>query len=242
MTQSPSAPGQFDQAAEFDRGLDHQRAAWRYLQSKTPPEVQAEFFRLFRSGPASGTVAPANGSRRLVVAYESQHNNRSGTGWRECFSSSCGAIARFYGKVAGDDEYNAIRARFGDTTDAQAQIKALASLGLKATLRTDGTPELLKAEIIAGRPVAVGWIHKGPLSAPVGDGHWSVVTGFTPSGSIHADPNGEADMINGGYVNHTGGDGVIYSWKNWRQRWEVVGSPSRWRFQPGNGWALLVSK
>ena len=233
----------FSEAAEYDRGLLHQTDAWAYLQANTTPEVQLEFSKRFRSGPARATGdAQQPGSRRLVVAHESQHDNRSGQGFRECFSSSCGAIARFHGVVGGDDQYNAIRARYGDTTDAQAQIKALQSLGLKARLRTDGTPELLKAEILAGRPVAVGWIHKGPLARPTGDGHWSVVTGFTPMSSIHADPNGEADILNGGYVNKSGGDGVTYSWANWRRRWEVAGGPGGWSFAPGNGWMLLVSK
>jgi GH24 family phage-related lysozyme (muramidase) len=240
MTVTGSQLVEFDDAAEYDRGLAHQKAAWEYLQQNTSPEVRKRFSELFRQAPAAPASAVNPGSRQLKVIRESQHDNRSGQGYRECFSSSCGAIARFYGKVSGDDEYNAIRARYGDTTDAQAQIKALAHLGLQATLRTNGTPELLKAEILAGRPVAVGWIHKGPLAAPTGDGHWSVVTGFTEQGAIHADPNGEADISNGGYVNTTGGDGVLYSWVNWRKRWEVSGSPSRWRFAPGNGWALIV--
>lgn len=179
--------------------------------------------------------------RRLTVIRESQHDNKGGEGWRECFSSSCGAIARFWGKVGGDDEYNRIRRRFGDTTNPQAQIQALRALGLVATFVTNGSPDLIHREIDAGRPLAVGWIHKGPLPYGLrGDGHWSVVSGYTPTATIHQDPNGEADLVAGGYLNQTGGRNVAYSWRNWRPRWEVLQTQHGWSFAPGNGWALLV--
>lgn len=169
----------------------------------------------------------------LRVPYYAQNDNSSGTGYRECFSSSASMVAAFYGKVIGDDAYNKIRANFGDTTDAQAQIKALQSLGLSARLVTNAKAALIDAELQAGRPVMVGWLHKGPVTAPTGGGHWSVITGSTLSAFIHNDPNGEADIINGGYVNNTKGNGIAYSRKNWLRRWEVDG--------PGTGWAMLVS-
>jgi GH24 family phage-related lysozyme (muramidase) len=169
----------------------------------------------------------------LRVPYEAQNDNASGTGYRECFSSSAAMVARFYGKVTSDDAYNKIRARFGDTTDAQAQIKALHSLGLAARLQTNCNPAVIDTELEAGRPVMVGWLHKGPVGAPTGGGHWSVIIGATSGAYIHNDPNGEADMVNGGYVNHTKGAGIAYSRKNWLRRWEVDG--------PGTGWAMLVS-
>jgi GH24 family phage-related lysozyme (muramidase) len=169
----------------------------------------------------------------LRVPYEAQNDNRSGTGYRECFSSSAAMVARFYGKVTSDDAYNKIRATYGDTTDAQAQIKALQSLALTARLRTNCNPAVIETELEAGRPVMVGWLHKGPVGAPTGGGHWSVVIGATSGAFIHNDPNGEADLVNGGYVNHSKGAGIAYSRKNWLRRWEVDG--------PGTGWAMLVS-
>ena len=169
----------------------------------------------------------------LRVPYEAQNDNRSGTGYRECFSSSAAMVARFYGKITSDDAYNKIRARFGDTTDAQAQIKALHSLGLAARLQTNCNPAVIETELEAGRPVMVGWLHKGPVGAPTGGGHWSVIIGSTSGAYIHNDPNGEADMVNGGYVNHSKGAGIAYSRKNWLRRWEVDG--------PGTGWAMLVN-
>jgi len=169
----------------------------------------------------------------LKVPYEHQNDNVSGTGYRECFSSSCAMIARYHGKVKSDDEYNKVRAKYGDTTDAHAQVLALRALGLtNSRFVTNCAPGLLEAEIRAGRPVAVGWLHQGPYNAPSGGGHWSVIIGFDPDYWFVNDPNGEADLINGGYVNHTKGAGIKYSRKRWDRRWEVDGA--------GTGWALLV--
>jgi hypothetical protein len=168
----------------------------------------------------------------LKVPYEYQLDNKTGTGYRECFSSSCAMVAEYYGKVKTDDEYNAIRKRYGDSTDAQAQVKTLEHLGLKATFTQRGTQELLQGELDAGRPVVAGWLHKGPVGDPGGSGHYSVVIGYTKDAWIQNDPNGEADMVNGGYTNHTGGKGVAYSKKNWNKRWLVEG--------PASGWAILI--
>jgi hypothetical protein len=176
------------------------------------------------------------GSEGLIldVPYEYQLDNASGTGYRECFSSTCAMIAKYHGQVDSDDEYNIIRARFGDTTDAQAQVKALRSLGFDARFRTDCSVATLEAEIDAGRPVAVGWLHHGPATAPTGGGHWTCVIGYTEDTIVHNDPNGEADMINGGYIGNSASLGVHveYSRKNWLRRWEADGAST--------GWAILV--
>jgi hypothetical protein len=181
---------------------------------------------MYRADPP----AKETGSMLLKVPYEYQRDNASGSGLRECFSSSCAMVARFYGKVSGDDEYNRIRARFGDTTDAGAQLRALGSLGLQARFRQDGSAAILESMIRDGRPVPVGWLHKGPVSAPSGGGHWSVVVGFTPDALVFHDPNGEADLVGGGYVatSTTAGRGVAYSRRNWLRRWEADGKGSGW--------------
>jgi hypothetical protein len=172
--------------------------------------------------------------RILDVPYEYQLDNASGTGYRECFSSTCAMIAKFYGQVDSDDEYNIIRARYGDTTDAQAQVKALRSLGFDARFRTDCCAATLEAEINAGRPVAVSWLHHGSINAPRGGGHWTCVIGYTEDTFVHNDPNGEANMVKGGYIGNSASLGarVQYSRKNWLRRWEVDG--------PGTGWAIMV--
>lgn len=217
-------------AARFSRELPHQIAAWNWLQEQLPEATIDQFAEMFRAGPA-----PAAASRaiRLKVPYQSQIDNQSGEGWRECFSSSCAMVAMFYGKVSSDDEYSKIRARFGDTTDVGAQLRALGSLGLSARFRQDGTAATLEQLLLAGRPVPVGWLHKGIVDHPSGGGHWSVVIGYAISNFIHHDPNGEANMLQGGYVNHTNGAAIAYSRQNWLRRWEADGR--------GSGWYLDIS-
>ena len=202
-----------------------------YVNAGTPAEPG---LRRRREAEAKLWGIPAKASSVLLkVPYEYQLDNGP-TGYRECFSSSCAMIARYHGKVKSDDEYNKVRAKYGDTTDAQAQVLALRALGLtNSRFVTNCAPGLLESELRQGRPVAVGWLHQGPYNAPTGGGHWSVIIGFTDADHwIVNDPNGEADLINGGYVNHTKGAGIKYSKARFNRRWEVDGA--------GTGWALLV--
>lgn len=172
----------------------------------------------------------------LDIPYEYQLDNKSGTGFRECFSSTCAMIARYYGVIDTDDEYNHLRSKYGDSTEYVAQVKTLQQLGLNAKFITNGNPAVLENEIRNKRPVAVGWLHKGPVSKPQGGGHWTCVIGFDKDNFIHHDPYGDADMINGGYINtdYAAGRAISYSRKNWLKRWECDGN--------GTGWALIVKK
>ena len=167
-------------------------------------------------------------SIRLPVPFESQHDNRTGTGWRECFSSSCAMLARFHGKVAGDDEYNRIRARYGDTTAAVAQVSALRALGLRADFWSNGRTRDLAHQIKGGRPVAVGWLHRGPIGKPTG-GHWSVIVGLDgPDHFLMHDPYGEPLLQSGGHIRGSSGRFVRCSWAGFRPRWEVEGEATGW--------------
>lgn len=208
------------------KGLPHQRAAitalGRHIRQADPCLLteSAEWAAAFKAAPAEAKVR-----NPLPVKWQSQLDNGP-SGGRECFSSSCAMLAMYWGKVSDDRAYCAIRAKYGDTTDAQAQLSALRSLGLKADFHTDGRPADLEREIDAGRPVAVGWLHHGPVSAPTGGGHWSVVIGYTPAKDawVMHDPNGEARLVEGGYTPNTNGAGLRYSRRNWNPRWMVGGS------------------
>ena len=167
----------------------------------------------------------------LTVPYFRQLDNKSGQGYRECLSSSCAMLAAHRGKVSGDDEYNDIRRRYGDTTNIQAQLKALESLGLKARFYTTGSERWIKSYIDAGIPMACGWLHKGPVSRPSGGGHWSVLIGYGDAFTVHHDPYGEANLTNGGYVNYYNGNAIRYSYKNWMPRWSPEGT--------GHGWYIV---
>lgn len=140
-------------------------------------------------------------------------------------------IAAFYGKVRTDDEYNKIRARFGDSTNSTAQVKALESLGLEAAFRQNLRLADLEAEIKAGRPVATGWLHHGNYRSPSGGGHWSVVVGLSNGGTIHNDPFGLPDLVKGGHTSAQGGKYATFANQYWLPRWEVKG---------GDGWGIIV--
>lgn len=203
----------------------------------TDPDYATKLIQIMDSKlKTPGTNKDVISSKTLEIPYEYQLDNKSGTGYRECFSSTCAMIARYYGKVKSDDEYNKIRAKYGDTTSKDAQLATLRFLGLTAKFITNGNAALLENEIRNGRPVAVGWLHKGNVSYPTGGGHWTCCIGFTPDFFVFNDPNGEADMVNGDYVTNASNKGVKvkYSRKNWLRRWECDGK--------NTGWAILVNQ
>ena len=209
-------------AAKYYKAEPHQIAAWEALEARLDKDT-LEWFK----GAYRGTQKPIR-SNPLQVPYFYQNDNKSGTGYRECFSSSCAMLAAYYGKVKSDDQYNLIRQHYGDTTDLGAQLGALTELGLSPSFKSNGSAKTLEALIDSGTPVAVGWLHKGPVTAPRGGGHWSVVVGYTPTHFILHDPNGESALVSGGYVDHNSGEQVTYSRTNWLPRWEVEGTETGW--------------
>lgn len=213
-------------AAKYYNAEPHQDAAWQGLEARLGKDTLEWFKGAYRAAQTPQKSNP------LQVPYFYQNDNQSGTGYRECFSSSCAMLAACKGKVTSDDQYNLIRQHFGDSTDLGAQLGALTRLGLSPTFKSNGTEKDIERLIDAGSPVAVGWLHKGPVTSPSGGGHWSVVIGYTPTHFILHDPNGEASLVGGGYVSNSGGKAVQYSRKNWLPRWEVDGK--------GTGWYLYV--
>lgn len=171
---------------------------------------------------------------RIPVRFQSQLDNRSGQGWRECFTSSAAMLAIYWGAIASDDDFSRIRQRFGDTTEAAAQVRALRALGLQAHFWTNGSRAEIEKEVRMGRPVAVGWLHKGPLSRPHG-GHWSVVVGLDGQNHFRMhDPAGEPLLSTGGHRSASSGAAVLCSWAGFLPRWEVEG--------PATGWFLTCRK
>jgi GH24 family phage-related lysozyme (muramidase) len=185
--------------------------------------------------PANSPVLVTGGSKRnpLNVPWFDQLAMDDGQGWRDCFSASSAMLAAYWGKEPNEDDYNALRQQYGDSTTSEAQLAALRHLGLKAEFRTDGTLQTIKSEIDAGRPVAVGWLINGPPSAPSGGGHWTVVIGYDASSVIMNDPYGSCDLVNGGYPANHNGAHQHYSYANWEPRWRPQGS---------GGWYLVTQR
>lgn len=221
----------FEDFFDHYTGETHQESAvlmlYKELQYHAPSLLneRAAWIETYRTPPTDPL---------LRVPYFSQKDNATGTGYRECFSSSCAMVAAYYGRVKSDDEYNLIRARYGDTTSPEAQLRTLRSLGLKADFRTNGTTSRVKDLLNQGIPVPVGWLHKGHVTAPTGGGHWSVLIGYEADRWIVNDPNGEADLINGDYTADTNGQAQRYSHRNFNPRWEADGA--------GTGWYMVITK
>lgn len=155
---------------------------------------------------------------------------------RTCFSSSCAMLLEALrpGTLTGpngDDQYLARVQRYGDTTNASAQLQALASFGVEAKFIQRADWATLERSIGRGVPVPVGYLHRGPVQAPAGGGHWAIVIGFDGDSLVLHDPWGEADLITGATVN-SNGKAVRYSRQNFGRRWMVDG--------PGTGWAVVA--
>jgi GH24 family phage-related lysozyme (muramidase) len=234
-------------AVHHHRDLPHQLEAWQLLQRSLTAEQLSNFATAFRASKEEATanqpfatpVSP--GLIQLPVPYLSQNDSATSQASRMCFSSSCAMAAAFIkpGCLGGsgqlDDQYLGLVQQHGDTTDASAQVAALQSLGLQARFRTNGSIDHLIAQLQRGIPSPVGWLHRGPVSSPSGGGHWSLVIGWDPAKRqfLMHDPNGEADLMNGGYVSTTIGSGQAqrYSERNWGRRWMVEGAGSGWWIQ-----------
>jgi hypothetical protein len=222
---------------QFFRGTPHQLAAIKELEKSLPPKLleedDADWFQAWKE---SGF------DQQVFMPYFKQLDNKTGTGYRECFSSAAAMVAAFYKKVRTDDEYNEIRAKFGDSTSVEAQLAALRSLGLEAEFRKDGDNDLLELEIENGRPVMAAWMHHGNMlrgEPPMGLGHWSVISGYAGKNSndpewIMQDPRGYPEMEKGGHSNPHLGRNVRVRQAAFYQRWQAEG--------PGTGWVILVNE
>jgi hypothetical protein len=187
------------------------------------------------SPPPPATIASSRGNP-LSVPWFAQLDSGTDQARRMCFSSSCAMLLAFLkpGVLTGpngDDQYLARVRQFGDTTDAAAQIKALASYGIKARFTSEASFATLVKQIAAGVPVPCGYLHRGHFSSPAGGGHWLIVVGITPSHVIVHDPLGEADLVNGTTLGGTARF-CRYSRANFGRRWMVEGE--------GSGWAVLA--
>ena len=82
-------------------GEPHQMEAIQMLQQSMPDSLlksDAAWIQQYRKTPEppQGEAVLAN---PLNVDYDSQHDNPSGDGFRECFSSSCAMAAKYWGVI-----------------------------------------------------------------------------------------------------------------------------------------------
>jgi len=215
---------------QFFRGTPHQLAAVKQLEESLPEGVLDEDAEWFEAWKASGI------EQQVWAPYYHQLDNESGYGARECFSSSAAMVSAFHSRVSSDDAYIQIREAFGDTTSVQAQVNTLRSLGLDAEFVQNANSDLIEEELTAGRPLMVGWLHKGDLlrgQPPMGTGHWSVIVGFNQDEWIMHDPMGFPLLERGGHNKRKSGEYVRVSRAAFHQRWQIEG--------PNSGWAIVVN-
>jgi predicted chitinase/uncharacterized protein YvpB len=165
----------------------------------------------------------------LDVPYYSQRDNYT-MPMRTCNSSSCAMAAKFLGaNISGDDQYLETVLRFGDTTDHGAQTQALETYGIKSSFHSNLSYKDLDDSLKNKKPIVIGILHRGSLSAPTG-GHMLVVIGKYDDGYIVNDPFGS---LNDGYQDSSRGAAEKYSLQDLDARWLPEG--------PNSGWGRLFS-
>jgi hypothetical protein len=215
-------------AAEHYEGLSHQERALRELEATLTIEQRRRFTDTWRSGP----VAPAAPKFPLQVPYFYQADSKTWQGQRMCQSSAIAMrIEQIDPKIIGDDDsYLAVVNRYGDTVSQSVHQRALASLGLKAEFRQNGTEQVLCDLLDQGIAVPIGVLHKGPVTSPTGGGHWVTLIGYNQTHFWVHDPFGEMDLANGGYVKTGPKDGqaIQYTRKNLMRRWLIHSKADGW--------------
>ena len=226
-----------DYVAHFDPALERHRA---WLQAALERLVDHEPEALVDGGPLWRLWSPAPAeaaggeAEAPTVASDCRHPNplvgvpyfqqrdcaQRSQRDRTCFSSSCAMLLEALKPgtlqgVNGDDAYLAVVQRYGDTTDAGAQLQALAHFGVSARLVQNADFRLIEQQIARGIPVPCGTIHRGPVERPTGSGHWLLVIGHTPTHLVVNDPWGEPDLLSGATLN-ANGMGLRFSRQNYR--------------------------
>ena len=214
----------------YEHGNVNQMEAVALLESQMPLSLLADdsaWVQAYRAEPPESEAVLSN---PLVVPYDCQLDNPGTSGWRECFSSSCAMVAMYWGVIEHQNEYHAVRPKYGDSTDASAQIRTLQHFGLQARFVQVGSADKLKAQIDRGRPAPVGYLHHGTVQNPSGGGHYCCAIGYDDTGFIMNDPYGECDLVSGTWAHEGGtwGKGVHYSYKNWVPRWSVSNDHDGW--------------
>ena len=175
-------------------------------------------------------VKQPNKEINLSVPYYSQRDNYKDP-MRTCYSSSCAMMLSGLDPeaIAIDDEYIKVVYSYGDTTEASSQIKALKDFGIVASFVQTGSWSDIESLLSKNIPVPIGILHKGPVTAPTGGGHWICCKGITADRKsiIVHDPFGDLDLVEGTYISTNGKD-KLYSKKNLGPRWMVTGDKSGW--------------
>jgi hypothetical protein len=175
---------------------------------------------------------------KLTVAYFSQLNNDPsifGPGWRQCNTTSNAMLADFLlkgdlTKQAKDKKfsepesfYMRLVAKYGDTTDHNAQTKALKDLGIESYFSYSLSAKDVLQSLRTGIPVVVGFAYKG-------SGHICVVVGHDPVKKIWLvhDPYGTRHGSSDSYDVGIGGSFDPYSYDTMQRIFWDQGGEAGW--------------
>lgn len=146
-------------------------------------------------------------------------------GWRQCQSSSIAMCLKYFKQpgINDDTDYVKIMSKYGDTTSSTTHIQALKELGVGVEFKRTLDAEDIKSQIRKGKPVPVGFLHKGPAEYPQGGGHYIVITGYNDAKGywLCQDPYGELDIVAGVWADTysmNAGKDIHYSYKNMERR------------------------
>ena len=187
------------------------------LEKKAPEETEdsANWVRIYRSKPEKPK------SNILDVPFFPQTDNYRDAN-RTCNSSSCAMCLEYFKPgtlkgAKGDDAYVQKVFAIGDSTDHMVQTRVLANYGIKSHCSYGLSFADLDRELSNSKPVVIGILHRGSLSAPTG-GHMVVVIGKTPAGDyVVNDPYGS---LNDGYTAAvSNGKGAVYKRSELARRW-----------------------
>jgi len=186
------------------------------LKANDLMQDEANWVRIFR------TKEEAPKSNILAVPYYPQTDNYTQPD-RTCNSSACAMCLEFLKPgtligAKGDDAYLKKVIAIGDSTDHAVQTRVLESYGVKSNFSYNLSFSDIDKSLSDGKPVVIGILHRGPLSAPTG-GHMLVVIGKSPDGASYIcnDPYGS---LNDGYTGPvTNGKGAVYKRSDLSRRW-----------------------
>jgi uncharacterized protein YvpB len=197
----------------------------KVLENKVPEEIEdtSDWVKTFRTKEQPKVPSVLN-----VPFYPQTDNYRDAQ--RTCNSSACAMCLEYLkpgtlSGAKGDDAYIQKVFAIGDTTSHEVQTKVLSSYGITSKFIKNLSFVDLDRELAAGRPVVIGILHRGPLSAPTG-GHMLVVKGKKGEDYVVNDPYGS---LNDGYTGPvTNGKDALYKKSDLVRRWTVDGPNTGW--------------
>tara|TARA_R110000868_G_scaffold146563_2_gene367390 strand:- start:1964 stop:2500 length:537 start_codon:yes stop_codon:yes gene_type:complete len=158
----------------------------------------------------------------LAVPYYPQTDNYRDAN-RTCNSSSCAMCLEFFKPgtlkgAQGDNAYIQKVFAIGDSPDHTVQTRVLESYGIKSQFNYNLGFSDLDKSLSSGKPIVIGILHRGTLSAPTG-GHMVVVIGKSPDGKSYICNDPYGDLMSGYTTPVNKGKGAVYPVEVLKYRW-----------------------